>query len=71
MAVPHIYSIVNCKTCAAAIDIEYLGPARNVRLAGTVRNPGQIRCMACGGSHRYSERDTKLAVKDRPPSRNR
>ena len=69
MAVPHIYTRVICKTCRAPIDIEYLGLALNMRIAGTIRNPGQIRCLNCGAAHNYVERDLQLSVKDDAPSR--
>jgi hypothetical protein len=43
MAIVHVYRIVSRKTCDSQIDVEYLGPSLNVRIAGTVTNPGQIK----------------------------
>jgi RNase P subunit RPR2 len=71
MAVLHIYKIVICKGCGAPLDVEYLGPALNLRIAGTVRNPGQVRCSKCGGSNEYFEKDTRFTVRDYPPNRRR
>ena len=69
MAVVHIYKFVVCKGCGSQIDVEYLGPALNVRIAGTVRNPGWVRCSKCGGSNEYFDGDTRYTVKDHPPVR--
>jgi hypothetical protein len=71
MAVLHIYRIVSCKTCDSPIDVEYLGPTVNVRIAGTIFNPGQIRCPKCGESHKYTGSDIKLWIKGHPPYRTR
>ena len=71
MAVAHLYKIVNCKTCGARIDVEYLGPTVNVRIAGTVSNPGQIRCVKCNESHNYTDADTQLWIKENAPFRTR
>ena len=66
MAVAYIYKIIKCKGCrsqidieyrGSQIDIEYRGPALNVRIAGVVRNPGQVRSPKCGESHEYVESD--------------
>ena len=67
MAVVYIYRFVVCKNCASDIDVEYLGPAINVRIAGTIRNPGQMRCAKCGQSHSYVENDIKYTVRDHAP----
>jgi len=69
MAVPYLYKIVYCKTCGSQIDVEYLGQALNVRIAGTVTGPLELRCVHCTESHRYSKGDMLLSTKDHPPIR--
>jgi hypothetical protein len=71
MAVAYIYKIIKCKSCGSQIDIEYLGPALNVRIAGVVRNPGQVRCPKCEESHRYVESDVLFTVRDYSPGKRR
>jgi RNase P subunit RPR2 len=71
MSLGYIYRIVSCRTCDSPIDVEYLGTTLSVRIAGTVTNPGQLRCPACGESHKYSGRDMKFWIKDHPPGRTR
>jgi hypothetical protein len=71
MAIAHLYRIVNCKTCGSQIDVEYLGPTVNVRLAGTISNPGQIRCAHCNESHKYNQLDLQLYVRQSAPLRMR
>ena len=68
MSVAYIYRFVRCKNCSADIDVEYLGPAVNVRIAGTIRNPGLMPCQKCGHSHVYVESDIKYTVRDHPPT---
>jgi hypothetical protein len=60
MAVLQLYNIVNCKTCSSQINVEFVGPALNVRIAGTVTNPGHIRCVECGQSRNYTYFDIQL-----------
>jgi hypothetical protein len=60
MSVVHIFRLIQCKTCASKIDIEYLGPSVDVRIAGTISNPGHLRCPKCGDSHKYSGSDIPL-----------
>ena len=67
MAVAYVYSGVTCKNCGSRIELEYLGPTVNVRIAGTITNPGQIRCMNCNEAHRYVYADIALWIKDLPP----
>lgn len=67
MAVPYLYRIVICKTCGARIDVEYLGLALSVRIAGTIIYPIQLRCIKCGESHQYCYSDQKLFAKDYLP----
>jgi len=69
LAVPYIYRVVGCKTCGSWIDVEFLGLALNLRIAGTVRGPIQLRCFNCGESHKYSDLDIVLFAKDWPPNR--
>jgi len=69
MAVPYLYKIVYCKTCGSLIDVEYLGPASNVRIAGTVHCPIELRCTHCTESHRYSQDDLLLFAKGHAPTR--
>ena len=71
MAVAYIYKIIKCKGCGSQIDIEYLGPALNVRIAGVVRNPGHVRCPKCGESHEYIESDVHFTVRDHSPDKRR
>ena len=71
MSLGYIYRIVSCRTCDSPIDVEYLGTTLNVRIAGTVSNPGQLRCSECGESHKYSGQDLKFWIKDHPPGRTR
>lgn len=68
MAVPYLYKIVCCKTCGSPIDVEYLGPALNLRIAGTITSSLQLRCINCNESHRYSDGDMLLFAKDYAPS---
>jgi len=67
----YVYKIVKCSSCGSHIDIEYLGPALNLRIAGVIRNPGRVRCAKCGESHEYVENDTHLTVRDAPPNKRR
>jgi hypothetical protein len=67
----HLYRIVKCKTCDSEIVVEYLGPTVDVRIAGTISNPGQLRCPKCSESHNYNGRDMKFWIKDDAPSRTR
>lgn len=69
MAVLYLYRIVICKTCGSRIDVEFLGPALNVRIAGTVIYPIQLLCVTCGESNRYTYSDQMLFAKDHPPNR--
>jgi len=80
MAVAYIYKIIKCKGCrsqidieyrGSQIDIEYRGPALNVRIAGIVRNPGQVRSPKCGESHEYVESDMYFTVRDHSPDKRR
>jgi DNA-directed RNA polymerase subunit RPC12/RpoP len=71
MTVAYIYKTIECKGCGSQVEIEYLGPALNLRIAGVVRNPGQVRCPKCGESHKYIERDMQFAVRDHSPDKRR
>jgi len=69
MAIAHIYRIVRCKSCNAEIVVEYLGPAVSLRIAGTLSNPGPVRCQQCNASHNYTDRDIEFSVRDHTPFR--
>jgi RNase P subunit RPR2 len=68
MGIVYLYRAVNCKTCKAPIVVEYLGPTVDVRIAGTISNPGQLRCPGCGESHNYKGQDIKFLIKEHPPN---
>ena len=67
----YVYKIVKCKSCGTHIEIEFLGPALNLRVAGVIRNPGRVRCTNCAESYDYLEKDTHLAVRDSSPVKRR
>ena len=69
MGIVHLYRAVNCKTCGSSIVVEYLGPSVDVRIAGTISTPGQLRCQGCGESHNYSGQDIRFLIKDQAPCR--
>jgi len=66
MAVVHVFKTVKCKSCGSQIEIEYLGPSVDLRIAGTIQNPGHMRCPDCGASHKYENSDMSFTVKDQP-----
>ena len=68
MSIFHVYRVVRCKGCQSPIDVEYLGPSINVRIAGVITNPGQLRCTKCGESHQYSGSDMQFDVRECAPS---
>jgi RNase P subunit RPR2 len=67
MGIVYLHRAVNCKTCGSPIVFEYLGPSVEVRIAGTITTPGQLRCQQCGESHHYSSQNVRFSISDHPP----